>query len=184
MNKSLFKTLELSGILLCMAAVSALREIYTLTRGNIVGIIFGSVNNSQWEQLKPVILSYILYGFGELFCAKPYFRRFVSAKALGLYGCVVFYLIMSGIIPAEYNAPVTLASLALGFMISLFLTLGEKDISTLFSVSCFMLLLIFVMYFSFSAFPLKHNIFLDKESGMYGIIPDYIDIGASVLVQK
>ena len=44
-----------------------------------------------------------------------------------------------------------------------------------------MLLLIFIMYFSFSAFPPRMDLFLDKESGMYGIIPEHIDIGAEAL---
>lgn len=173
--------MELSGILFCMAAVCFLRTVYTVCSESAVGILFGSVNKSGWEQLKPVIICYILYGLAELLCAMPYFRRFVSAKALGLYACAGFYILLGSFIPAEFDAPLTLVTLCIGFIISEKLTLWEKDISFLFYPACFMLLLIFIMYFSFSAFPPKINLFLDRESGMYGIIPDYIDKGAQAL---
>jgi hypothetical protein len=111
----------------------------------------------------------------------PYFRQFVCAKAIGVYVCVLVYILFSRIIPVEYSEPVTLAALGIGFILSKTLTLWDKDISGFFSVACLMLLLIFIMYFSFSAFPPKLDLFLDKNSGMYGIIPDYIDIGAHAL---
>lgn len=181
MRKNVFKTMELSGILFCMAAVSVLRTLYEVFPGSTVGILFGSVNNSVWEQLKPMILCCILYGFTELMCAMPYFRRFVSAKALGLYSSVLFYIIIKTFLPSEFDAVLTLVSICLGFIISKNLTLCKKDISFLFYPACFMLLLIFIMYFSFTPFPPKINLFLDRESGMYGIIPDYIDKGAQAL---
>ncbi|MCH5303510.1 MAG: hypothetical protein J1E41_01485, partial [Ruminococcus sp.] len=146
-----------------------------------IGVLFGSVNTSIWEQLKPIILCYILFGVLELMCAKPYFRQFVVSKALGLYLSVFIYIILSKVLPSSFSAPITLISLAVGFIFSKFMTLSRKDISWLFSVACFMLLLIFVMYFSFSVFPPRMNLFLDSESGMYGIIPDAVDRGATYL---
>ncbi len=181
MKKSLFNFFELSGILFCMVSVCLLRTIYVASPQNTVAILFGSVNLSVWEQLKPVILCYILYGIIELMWAKPYFRQFVVSKALGLYASVVLYIILSLFIPAELGAPVTLAAIAAGFITSKFLTLSSVNLSCMFVPACLMLLLIFIMYFSFTAFPPKLGIFMDSESGMYGIIPDYIDIGANRL---
>lgn len=181
MRKSLFNFMELSGIIFCMILVSLLRNLYVFLKGSTAGILFGSVNSSIWEQLKPIILVYIMYGLAELMTARPYFRQFVCAKAIGVYACVLVYILFSRIIPVEYSEPVTLAALGIGFILSKTLTLWDKDISGFFSVACLMLLLIFIMYFSFSAFPPKLDLFLDKNSGMYGIIPDYIDIGAHAL---
>lgn len=173
--------MELSGIIFCMITVSLLRNVYTFLKGSTAGILFGSVNSSIWEQLKPIILVYIMYGLTELMVTRPYFRRFVCAKALGVYACVLIYILLARIIPDGYSEPITLVALGAGFALSKVLTLMDKDISGFFFAACFMLLLIFIMYFSFSAFPPKLDLFLDKESGMYGIIPDYIDIGAHML---
>lgn len=181
MKKSLFNIMELSGILFCMAATVFLRSIYSMTGEGTIGILFGSVNMSIWEQVKPIILSYILYGALELMCAKPYFRQFVTAKALGLYLAVFIYIALARILPSDFNAPITLVSLAVGFILSKALTLKSGNIAGFFSVACFMLLLIFVMYFSFTAFPPKMNLFMDSQSGMYGIIPDSVDMGAVYL---
>ena len=75
----------------------------------------------------------------------------------------------------------TVFALSAGFISSALMTLRVERISGLFFAACFMLLLIFIMYFSFTAFPPRLNIFHDKETGMYGIIPKYIDIGALYL---
>lgn len=181
MRESLFKSLELSGIIICMTAVTVLRNVYYLSGETTTGILFGSVNNSIWENTKPLILVYILYGLVELMWARPCFRRVVSAKAVSLYIMVVLYIVLISIVPAGYRAPVTLFALSAGFISSALMTLRVERISGLFFAACFMLLLIFIMYFSFTAFPPRLNIFLDKETGMYGIIPKYIDIGALYL---
>lgn len=181
MRKSIFNVMELSGILFCMLCVIILRNVYEMSGEGTVGMLFGSVNLSVWEQLKPVILCYILYGLLELMCARPYFRQFVAAKAFGLYISILLFVFLCRCLPGEYDAPVTLTVIALGFLSSRFLTLCNKSLSGFFSVACFMLLLIFVMYFSFSAFPPRLDIFMDKESGMYGIIPKHIDAGAEFL---
>lgn len=181
MKKSIFNVMELSGILLCMISVIFLRNLYYTLGGAATGVLFGSVNSSIWEQLKPIILSYILYGLAELMCARPYFRQFTVSKAVGLYLSVAVFLVMSRLLPADFIPVITLSALAAGFLLSRYLTLFGKSLSGLFILACLMLLLIFVMYFSFSAFPPRLDIFLDKESGMYGIIPDYIDIGAEMM---
>lgn len=178
MRKTLYKSLELSGIIFCMAAVHLLRSLSEVLGECTISILFGSVNNSIWEKMKPIILIYLLYGLVQLMCARPYFRRFVSAKALSLYIILLIYILLSRITPDEYNACVTLAALSAGFILCEYLTLNVEKTAELFPAACFMLLLIFVMYFSFTAFPPKLDIFLDRESGMYGIIPNYIDIGA------
>lgn len=181
MKKALFNVMELSGILFTMTAASFLRNLYTALDGNTLGVLFGSVNSSVWERLKPIILCYILYGLLELMAVRPYFRQFVAAKALGLYSAAVVFIILSYILPEAFSAVITLSALASGFLLSRLLTLWDKSLSFFFTAACLMLLLMFIMYFSFSAFPPRLDIFLDRESSMYGIIPDYIDIGAVFL---
>lgn len=185
MDKRLFKSQELIGILGSLVITLLLWQLYTITNGNPIGIIFGCVNQSIWEQLKALILSYVLLGTFELFTSKPYFRQFVVAKSTGLYCVIAVYIIIRylslGAFSIYTNIGAAIVSLALGYTLSYFLTNLHTTLRDLFIPCCFMLLLIFVMFFSFTVFTPQLSIFVDPDTGMYGIIPQYIDTGAMVL---
>ena len=185
MDKKLFRRQEILGVLASLLLTFLMWQVYGLTKGNPLGVIFGSVNNSIWEQLKALIIAYVVFGGLELFISKPYFRQFVVGKAWGLYGVIASYIILRYITTAVFNVyvncVVALISFLVGYLISYFVTNFKADLRDLFIPSFFMLVLIFVMFFSFSAFPPKLPLFEDPDTGLYGIIPDYIDTGAIIL---
>ncbi len=185
MKTKLFSIQELSGIFAVSVAVLCMWSLYSLTDGLLITVLFCSVNGSIWEQLKPLLFCYFIYGGYELFSSKPYFRRFVVAKAFGLYAAPAVFIAMCHILPYYENITVKYAvcavSLAAGFLTSRRITLMERDLSDMFTVACFMLLLVFVMFVSFTAYPPHLELFRDPETSMYGIIPDYLDVGAFML---
>jgi hypothetical protein len=185
MDRKLFKTQEIVGIALSLIVTFIMWQVYSFTQGNPIGVIFGSVNGSIWEHLKGLIVSYVLFGGLELFTSKPHFRQFVVAKAFGLYGVIFVYIILrhltASFLNIYVNCGVALIALVVGFVISYLVTTNRADLRDLFMPSFFMLVLLFVMFFSFSVFPPKLVLFQDPDTGLYGIIPDYIDTGAIIL---
>lgn len=185
MNRKLFKAQELSGVIITFVVAFALSRLYYITRGNPVGVLFGSVNNSIWEQLKPLILGYFLYGGLELLTSKPYFRQFVASKTLGLYITALLYILLRSFLVDFYNiylnAVLSILCLATGFLFSYKATLSKRTLGDLFAPCCFMLMLIFIMYFSFTAFSPRLWVFQDPDTCLYGIIPKHLDAGAIAL---
>lgn len=185
MDRKLFKAQELSGIVISSLFVFLLWNLYSFTGGNPIGVLFGSVNGSIWEQLKPMLLCYVAYSGFELFSSKPYFRQFVAAKSLGIYAMLIVYILFRSLCPNPCNIYLncifTVVSFAAGYFLSRWVTLLNKPLGELFMPACFMLLLLFVMFFSFTVFPPRIWLFRDYSTGLYGIIPDYIDTGAIVL---
>ena len=66
--------LEMGGILFCFLASLLMKQLYTLTDGHLIGVLFGAVNNSVWEQAKTLLLPYLLWGM----LLHPPFRFFRS----------------------------------------------------------------------------------------------------------
>ena len=186
MKTKLFCIQEIIGIFAVSAAVFIMWGLYILTDGLLVTVLFCSVNGSIWEQLKPLLLCYFIYGGFELFSSRPYFRRFVVAKAFGVYTVLAVFIALCHILPYAQNTVikciVCAVSLAAGFLVSRRVTLMERDLSDMFTAACLMLLLVFVMFVCFTAYPPRLELFRDPETSMFGIIPDYIDVGAFVLV--
>ncbi len=185
MNKRLYVNQERIGAVFSLLLTVFLWQIYNLTTGNPIGILFGAVNDSIWEQLKCLILGYVAFGLIELVSSKPYFRQFTVSKAMGLCSTIILYIFLRYFLWGIYNTYVNLATalcaLIGGYVVSAVVIGTGKRVRDLFTVSCFMLLLIFVMYFSFTIFPPHLALFQDPSTGLYGIIPDYIDTGAMVL---
>ena len=61
------------------------------------------------------------------------------------------------------------------------LTTSDAKTESYFSVSAMLLLLYFIMFFSFTLFPPKIDLFKDPVTGLFGIIRDNIDLGAVFL---
>ena len=185
MKIKLFSIQEIVGIFAVGVAAFCMWSMYVLTDGLLVTVLFCSVNGSIWEQLKPLLLCYFLYGGYELFSSKPYFRRFVVAKAFGVYAVLAVFIVLCHLLPYAQNifikCIVCAVSLTAGFLVSRRITLMERDLGDMFTVACLMLLLVFVMFVSFTAYPPRLELFRDPNTSMFGIIPDYIDVGAFVL---
>ena len=185
MNKKIFRIQEFLGVGVTFLLSLLSWNVHTLTNKSIIGVLVGAVNKSIWEMGKGLWLAYIFYALFELVTSKPYFKQFVVAKFIGLYGIVLSYIALRSLLPSDFNkttnAVVTVLALMLGFLLSYKLTISDYPLNTLFPTACFMILLLFVLSFSFTAFPPIGMLFQDPVTGLYGIVPDYVDVGAIML---
>ncbi len=180
--------LEIAGIFFIIIMSVFLQNLFALTNRNLLGVMFGSVNNSIWEITKTLLFPYLLWSMLELLSIRPPFRRFVVTKTIALYSLGVSYIILcliisvlgldSGFLPEFIAAVVCIsASLCLSYR----LLNSRFNLSALFYPSIFMLLLFLAVYLSFTTFPPQIYIFMDRDTCLYGIIPEYIDKGAIAL---
>lgn len=180
--------LEKYGVLPVMAFAALLSTLRCLSDSGIICIFFGAVNDSIYEHCKLLLLSYLCWGVLELLCVKPSFKRFMAAKIISLYILGILYILLCLAISAVCGELDSLAGLLAGvvsvaaaFWASHSLYGGAYEIQRLF-LPCFFLFLLFVaLYSTLTVFAPHLSIFLDRASGMYGIVPEYIDMGAAAL---
>lgn len=185
MKKKMFTIQEFAGVFVTILLSWLLWNVYYLLDKGILGVLVGSVNDSIWEKGKAIVFSYIFYGLFELITSKPYFKQFVVAKFAGLYSCLLLYIALRSLFSSVYdeklNFILALATLVIGFFLSYKLTITDYPLKTWFPTACFMILMLFVLCFSFTAFPPVGMLFQDPVTGLYGIVPDYVDVGAIIL---
>lgn len=179
---------EIAGIFFVLVMSVFLQNLYALSGHNLLGVMFGSVNNSIWELTKTLLLPFVLWSMIELLCLRPVFCRFVAAKTISLYCLAASYVLLcliaalfgldSGSL-CEFIAAVLCISTA--SYLSYRLLNSHFKLKELFYPSIFLLFLFLAVFLSFTPFPPKLYIFMDRDTGLYGIIPDYIDKGAIAL---
>lgn len=188
MNTKLYRTLSIIGVPVIYLIASALHFFYDLSNGSVLSILFSAVNESVWEHVKIFAVAYVIWSFVELFWAKPPFRKFITSKTIGLYflslSIIVFFYSYTTI-TGDAILPVDLISsfvfVALSQYISYRLVTGENSVSDYFAIALMLIMLYFVMFFSFTLFPPEIDLFKDPVTGMYGIINDNVDLGAVFL---
>ena len=184
MNKRL-KTLiitESIGVFFVLICSVFMSKLNSLCDGNLVGMMFGSVNQSIWESCKTLLLPYLIWGAIELLSLSPRMHRFTVAKTITLFFLGITYISVRLIY--GYDKPCIFAAVICviaAFTMSFFLYKSKYDLTSLFPVSVFLLFLFWAIYFSFTPFPPKNLIFLDPQTGIYGIIPAHFDLGAAEL---
>ena len=188
MKNKLFKTLSIIGVPVIYAIASALHFFYDLTNGSVLAILFSAVNESVWEHVKIFAVGFVIWSVIELLWAKPPFKKFIVAKILSLYflslAIIVFFYSYTTIIGEPILAVDLISSaifVALSQYISYRLTLSDNNIEEYFIVCIMLIMLYFVMFFSFTLFPPEIDLFKDPVTGMYGIIDENIDFGAVFL---
>lgn len=185
MNNNLFRKYEISGVVVTTLITLFLWSFYELSDKSVVAIIFSPVNNSLWEKSKSIIISYSFYALVELAATKPYFKQFVVAKFFGVYILFLFYSCLFSLTEPvtsfALNISMLLLTLSVSFIFSYYITISKISVKNLFYTACFMLLLMAVMIATFTVFPPEGKIFKDVNLGLYGIIPDDIDVGAIVM---
>lgn len=176
MNKVKFKKYEIAGIIFIYAGAVLLHFLFGLTGGNIFSILFASVNESVWENIKIFILPYMIWSVIELFSVKPPFKQFVVAKVTGLYFLIAANIAAFYIYTLFTGGPVFIIDLVLAAVWLILaqycshkLTVVPKDLSDRFAIAVFLLFLLVVMYFTFTAFPPHVSLFLDHNTGTYGV---------------
>lgn len=173
---------EAGGILFVISSSFFMSNLYELCSGELPGVMFGSVNQSIWETCKTLLLPYLFWGLIELLSLSPHMRRFTSAKTISLY-LLGFIYIGLNLIPGidRYRTVPMLISVCASFILSYLLYYSKLNLTALFPPSVFLLFLFWAAYFSFTPFPPKNFIFLDEQTGLYGIIPPGYDRGAAAL---
>lgn len=187
MDKRILR-LEIAGSVFVIIMSVLLQNLYTISGGALIGIMFGSANSSIWEITKTILISYIIWSIIEIMCAGVQFHRFVVARVISLYFLGAFYIILCLIFFAfdsgSYSMPEFVAAIASVISASFLccrLMRSRFRLEKLFAPAVFMMLLFIALYCSFTPFPPHNLIFMDRVTGLYGIIPDYIDEGAIVL---
>ena len=155
-------------------------NLYELTGRSTLGIVFGAVNKSVWEKTKCVSICILLCGLAQILCVRPYFRTFVISKTAGLSVTMLLFIILDSLFGVDFYADfgVLIVSVLCGFLCSFLLTVSGVCPRGFFAPACFLLMLIFMMTFSFTAFAPRLGLFCDPYTGCYGVIPPSFDLGA------
>ncbi len=185
MNTKKFKILEIVGVPIIYLIATFLHFIYDLTGGSTLSILFGAVNESVWEHIKIFAVGFTVWTIVEFLFTKPAFKKFITTKVFTLY-------FLSLLIPLFFytyyiftKEPVIWLDLLSSFVfvaltqyVSYRLITNDNRISDYFPLALMLLMLYYLMFFSFTVFPPKLELFRDYETGMFGIIEDHIDMGA------
>ena len=155
-----------------------MRRLYDWTDGELLGILFGSVNGSAWELCKTLLLPFLIWSLLELLTLRFSFHRFAVAKTAALYALGALYLLLSKL--AGGTAAGIIAVIG-AFALSFLLYSSSARLRGLFAPALALLFLFVALYFSFTPFPPRHEFFRDGATGMYGIIPKHFDYGAAAL---
>ncbi len=188
MNDRTFKKLEAAGGAVVFALASFLHFLYDLSGGSALGALLGSVNESIWEHLKIFAIAYIVWAVTELLWAKPSFKAFVWAKAVGTYfllaSVACFFYIYTSFFTKTCFIVDLLSSLTFSFLahlISYKLAISEKNKGQYFLTGIMMISLLFIMILSFTFYPPETKLFLDPVTKTYGVPNPAFDEGALVL---
>lgn len=176
------------GIAVVPLMIIVFKNLYSLTNGALLGIFFGAVNDSMWEQTKIVMLSYLVWSLVEAVGKRSGFHRYASSRIISLWfvgaSCLLSYLIIYALGVENANLPRFICAVTVclcAFVLSTKLEYSDKKIEQLFLPCVFLMLLLIALYCSFTVFPPHMIFFKDIQTGMYGIIPEYIDSGAIAL---
>ncbi|MDD6224671.1 MAG: DUF6512 family protein [bacterium] len=182
------KRMELWGVPITFLIWYALHRTNSLESDHLINLLFGSVNKSSWEMVKTLLLACAFWSVIELFCARPYFKAFVSAKTFSLYITGIVYCcimtvfrINSAELGMLFESTAIIIASALFHILSFLIFTRFENLSGFYMPCVFLLLLFAVIYVCFTPFPPQNPLFYDYENGFYGIISPYADCGAYVL---
>lgn len=188
MRVKFFRNLEIVGAFFVFSLAFLLHYIYQLTDGTVFSILFGAVNESVWENTKIFLIAYAIWGLVELLVSNVYFKPFVVGKVLGIYFMGFFIIAMHYLFSLFVNEKMVGIDIMIGIVaviisqiISYKVSLSDENFGSYFIPALFLLGLFLVAYFSFTVFPPHMEIFRDEQTGFYGILPNYVDIGDAVL---
>ena len=166
--------LETVGVVFCTLFRLFTLRLYDWCDGDLLGVLFGAVNNSIWEQNKTTFLAVFLWGMLEILIFRYSMKRLTVAKTISLYVSGIMLLFGGSI---YICVPVLLCSAVL----TVWLFQSNLYLKNLFAPCVFLLFLFLSFYFCLTPFPPHFCLFEDAETHFYGIIPAYIDKGAAIL---
>jgi len=179
MNRRTLAISEAVGCVVIYAAAVFLHFFYPLSGGSPLSILYGAVNESVWEHLKIFTAGYIGYALLQLCWLRVPFKRYVAAKCAGLYalmiGMVGFNYLYTAFTGRNIPAVDVISSaviVILAQLLSYVLMTGYDRIGDYFAPALMLLLLYYLMFFSFTIFPPKVGLFRDPVSGGFGLFAD------------
>ena len=179
MNKRSVAVSEAVGIVVIYGAAVFLHFVYPLSGGSALSILFGAVNESVWEHTKIFSAAYIGWSLLQLCWLKVRFRQYVAAKCIGLYtlmgliiGVYYAYTAFTGHYVVWADVLSSLLSVILVQALTFFLETGDNRLQDYFAPALMLVMLYYLMFFSFTIFPPKAELFRDPIGGGFGIKAD------------
>ena len=176
MNYKRFAISEAAGAVVIYGAAALLHFVYPMTGGSALAVVFGAVNESVWEHAKIFSIAYAGWAILQLLWIRAPFRRYLVGKCCGLYllmgGMIGFFYLYTAFtgkpilwLDVSYPAVLTAAAQLCSYKI----TVGDRRSEALFAPALMMIMLYYLMFLTFSAFPPKVGLFRDPVTGGYGI---------------
>lgn len=176
MNKRSVALSEAAGCVFIYCTAVFLHFVYPLSGGAALSIVFGAVNESVWEHSKIFSAAYIGWSLLQLCWLKVCFKRYAVAKCIGLYalsgmiiGVYYAYTALTGGHIVWVDILSSLIAVVLVQALSYILETGENRLPDFFAPSLMLIMLYYLMFFSFTIFPPKIELFRDPVSGGYGL---------------
>ena len=176
MKKRSIAVSEAAGAAVIYCAAVFLHFVYPLSSGSALSILFGAVNESVWEHTKIFSAAYIGWSLLQLCWLKVHFKQYVAAKCIGLYtlmgliiGVFYAYTALTGHNIVWVDILSSLLSVAAVQAMTYFLETGDNRLEELFAPALMLIMLYYLMFFSFTIFPPKADLFRDPVGGGYGI---------------
>lgn len=176
MNARSFKLSGIIGAAFTFLFGAELHFFYDQSGGHVLSVLFGAVNESTWEHIKIFIAPYVVWAILELAYLRPSFKAFAVGKVVGLYvipiGIIALFYSYTAIVGTNYlwaDILISLIVCALAQLVSQKVYSLGQDAARWFAPSLIALVLMAVMYFSFTAVPPKALLFRDPVTGNYGI---------------
>lgn len=176
-TKSLKRSCTLGAIFVLLAGTE-LHFFYEQSGGHVLSILFGAVNESTWEHIKVFLAPYVVWSILELAHLRPNFKAFVVGKVVGLYifplGIITLFYSYTALTGDNLLFADILISIIVCFtaqFVSFRIYMLDAKAAKWFTPAIAALILMAVMYFSFTAVPPMAELFRDPTTGKYGI-PD------------
>lgn len=167
---------EAVGCAVIYAAAVYLHFAYQLSGGSALGMLFGAVNESVWEHVKIYSAAYAGWALIQLCWIKVPFRKYIAAKCAGLYFLMTFMIVFFYTYTAFAGKNIPWVDISSSFLvviaaqaISFFGCVGDNRLGELFAPALMLIMLYYLMFFSFTVFPPKLGLFRDPINGGYGI---------------
>lgn len=149
-----------------------LHFLFKLSKNNIAVGIFAAVNESVWEHIKILFTPIFVYSFiSFLISKKPNFFILTTELVVGMSLIILFYEIKTFIFKDKKGYLNIMSFYVVCFILSIIhFKLEDIHIDSLANnLSLIPVIILLVMYLTFTIFPLKHKYFKDPITGTYGI---------------
>lgn len=174
MKKNIFYW-QFLGFLFVSICGTLLHFLYEWSNNNIIFAIFSSVNESTWEHMKLLYYPLLIFSIIQFNYFKTY-KNYWNIKLIGIITGLtlipVLFYTYNGIFgksPDWVNILIFFISAAISFIIESYLFKNNKIKSTRQTFSFIIILLISILFITFTFNVPKLPIFLDSVTKTYGI---------------